>query len=397
MASRIPFIHNPWFRRFFRGARALGLGAGVFAAGHFHGHMEYAKDPDENDEIQLRQFLHAHEVNLKLENGTTFETSIPYIKVFLSDHAKGQRLPPAAHQIPAFSHSNERGLAQVIPPSGTLWGERALALESVGTRVIKAAREVVDLGVQIAIFNESSDSIEARNAKTAFVEQLDEAELDFFERIANIDLDLERWKAAQRALNYQWGAIMIAEETVNAFFTPLVPRMIFVHEGLLANASNHDELAHVLGHEMSHMICGHVEDMIQFNATTSILQLIVISLLDPTGIMGFAGEFFLLMGSTLGLVTSAYSRQNEMQADELGLIITARACFDTDKAYRFFEHMKLQPYPTGYLDTHPSDYDRVKNLESAAAAMHLLTDHASCAPTAQAAKSFMHQLGFVFK
>lgn len=115
--------------------------------------------------------------------------------------------------------------------------------------------------------------------------------------------------------------------------------MIFVHEGLLANASNHDELAHVLGHEMSHMICGHVEDMIQFNATTSILQLIVISLLDPTGIMGFAGEFFLLMGSTLGLVTSAYSRQNEMQADELGLIITARACFDTDKAYRFFEHM----------------------------------------------------------
>lgn len=58
---------------------------------------------------------------------------------------------------------------------------------------------------------------------------------------------------------------------------------------------------------------------------------------------------------------------------------------------------KLQPYPTGYLDTHPSDYDRVKNLESAAAAMHLLTDHASCAPTAQAAKSFMHQLGFVFK
>lgn len=70
----------------------------------------------------------------------------------------------------------------------------------------------------------------------------------------------------------------------------------------------------------------------------SMAQLAVIAVLDPTGMFSFAGEALMWTGAQLGLIGAAFSRQNESQADELGLLIAARACYDTKKACLFFSH-----------------------------------------------------------
>eukprot|EP00035_Acanthoeca_spectabilis_P012106 m.214231 g.214231 ORF g.214231 m.214231 type:complete len:396 (+) comp15530_c0_seq4:138-1325(+) len=383
-------VNNIWFRRTFRGARVTALTFGVFTAGHLHGYMTYAKDPEKNDREQLLQFLHAHEVNLRLDTGREVKTSLPFIQTILSGRTKRDKLPEDPKEVPAFTHCNT---GEIIPIEvSEEWGQCALRMEGVGSRIVKSAREVCELGIKARSFIESDDP-DAEKEMRRYVESLDEAERHCFERVADVDLDLSTWQTALRSLNYQWSVIMVGDDSVNAFFSPLLPHSFFVHDGLIKACKNDDELAHVLGHEMSHMICGHVESAIQFSALMSVAQLFVLALLDPTGVLAFGGEMLMYVGSTLGLMTSAYSRLNETQADELGLIIAAKACYDTKKAYLFFTHAKGNPTPTSYFDTHPSDFDRVRDMEAAAAAMHIVTGHSACAPTETAAKSFMAKLG----
>jgi predicted Zn-dependent protease len=77
------------------------------------------------------------------------------------------------------------------------------------------------------------------------------------------------------------------------------------------------------------------------------------------------------------LLNAAYSRANETQADNLGLLIAARACYDTEKAHMFFTHLREHGIqtPTSYLDTHPADHERVVNLASAAVQLRPMVDH----------------------
>mmetsp|Transcript_1468 Transcript_1468/g.4817 ORF Transcript_1468/g.4817 Transcript_1468/m.4817 type:complete len:380 (-) Transcript_1468:71-1210(-) len=377
MAPRIPFADNVWLRRFFRGARVLGLGIGVYTVGHLHGYVTHARDPALADRKQLLQFLHAHETKLKLENGTEIMSSTPFVEVPLAPPNPRSKLP---NTVPAYTHCATGAMKQVETDS--MWAKDAHTLERVGRRIFSASREVCDLGLQ------SCDP----DSRDAFAAALDPAERELFDRICAIELDLEDWQSASRSLQYPWNSYMLGNEVVNAFFTPMLPHAFLVNRGLIAECRNDDELAHVLGHEMSHMICGHVEKALAFSVVLSVAQLFVLALLDPTGTLSFGGELLLWVGNSLGLITSAYSREEESEADNLGLIIAARACYDTKKAHLFFERPGASK-ATGYFDTHPADEVRVHNLSSAATSMHILTSHASCASTRKNADAMYKLLG----
>jgi len=66
-----------------------------------------------------------------------------------------------------------------------------------------------------------------------------------------------------------WHYIVTTAPDVNAFVTDLCPHRIFVHEGLLKECTpTDDELALILGHEISHLIYGHSEEDSQYRGTS---------------------------------------------------------------------------------------------------------------------------------
>ena len=103
---------------------------------------------------------------------------------------------------------------------------------------------------------------------------------------------------------------------------------------------NDDELGLVLGHEVSHLICGHNSERTSLIASLETLEVLLLSL-DPT-----EGLLSILILAALRLarevIVASHSRHTEMEADELGIVLAARACFDTKIAPRVFKKMHQQ-------------------------------------------------------
>lgn len=113
-----------------------------------------------------------------------------------------------------------------------------------------------------------------------------------------------------------------------------VPRRIFVHSPLLKVATSDHELALVIGHELSHLLNGHLESRNQLKYMIAMAQLLLMSLVDPTGIYTFIFDFATWRLSYY--LEAAHSRANEEEADELGIQIAAKACYDTTKGAEIF-------------------------------------------------------------
>jgi len=129
-----------------------------------------------------------------------------------------------------------------------------------------------------------------------------------------------------------------------------------------------EQLAMLLGHEMSHVVHGHGKDATYLKAIILGVQLVLLSLLDVTG--------FISMLAVLGMapalkytVELPFSREHEFDADATGLRIAARAGYDPHDASGFFQRMGCFSHTHGYHQgrnwnsTHPTHEDRVKRLQ----------------------------------
>lgn len=80
------------------------------------------------------------------------------------------------------------------------------------------------------------------------------------------------------------------------------------------------------------------------------------------------------LASVRGALGASYSREHEREADELGIKLTAMACYDTKEASRVFHKMHLQNVESGleassgrvgllsFFDTHPPSDERFQSL-----------------------------------
>jgi predicted Zn-dependent protease len=80
------------------------------------------------------------------------------------------------------------------------------------------------------------------------------------------------------------------------------------------------------------------------------------------------------LASIRGAIGASYSRENEREADELGIKLTAMACYDTKEASRVFHKMHMQDVESGlgasagkigllsFFDTHPPSDERFRSL-----------------------------------
>ncbi|KAI0867894.1 peptidase family M48-domain-containing protein [Hypoxylon argillaceum] len=148
--------------------------------------------------------------------------------------------------------------------------------------------------------------------------------------------------------------------TANAFVLP--GGKVFVYSGLIPIARNEHGLAAVLGHEMAHNLAQHVAERMSSQLGANIL---LYSLITLTGGIGLPIATYL--GHTmLDLVFSRpMGRLQEAEADFIGLMMMAEACYDPREALGFWQRMKRmqQGEPPEWMSTHPSHSNRIQKIQ----------------------------------
>ncbi len=153
-------------------------------------------------------------------------------------------------------------------------------------------------------------------------------------------------------------------EVPNAFSLPGGP--VFVTRGLLALVRSEDELAGVLGHEIGHVAARHA--VAQTTAATPLAIVfgvpaaIVGSVSRPLGVLvGLPGAI------VSGLALSAYGREQEYQADEVGAELAWKAGFRPVALAEFLERLEREealhrdgPPPLSFFASHPRTPDRTR-------------------------------------
>lgn len=161
-----------------------------------------------------------------------------------------------------------------------------------------------------------------------------------------------------RNQTHRFEVTAITGEHPTAFALP--GGFIFVAPALVELAKrNRDELAFVIGHEMAHVIRRHAIDRILSQKALSMA-----SLATPTARM--IAPWLRTVG--LQWLEKAYSREQEFEADALGVRLMQVAGFDTNGAIRMLERFRgldrgSDPLGLGaYVSTHPAIDDRIRHI-----------------------------------
>ena len=163
--------------------------------------------------------------------------------------------------------------------------------------------------------------------------------------------------------NYKWEFNLVQSNEVNAWCMP--GGKVVVYSGLLPVTQNETALACVLGHEISHAIARHGNERMSQGLVAQGIQVAGSVALNknPTAQNLFNQAYG--VGSPIGLL--AYSRQNELEADHLGIIFMAMAGYDPQQALPFWQRMAAQSAngskPSELMSTHPSDERRIAALQ----------------------------------
>ncbi len=142
-------------------------------------------------------------------------------------------------------------------------------------------------------------------------------------------------------------------ETQNAFVLP--GGKVFVFSGILQLTRNDSGLAAVLGHEIAHNLANHVGERMSSDLGTNFLMWPMIILTAP-----FGGLPLLMQLFGWGALDLAFgrpmNRRQETEADYIGLMMMAEACYDPREAASFWARMEKahQMEPPEWLSTHPS-------------------------------------------
>jgi predicted Zn-dependent protease len=164
---------------------------------------------------------------------------------------------------------------------------------------------------------------------------------------------------------YQWQVTLIDDpKTVNAWCLP--GGKMAVYSGILPLTQDESGLAVVLGHETSHALAHHSAERL---SRMQIMQLGEAGVLTAVG--AAKPEAVKMVGAALGLgsqlgVELPFSRQQESEADHIGLVLMAKAGYDPSRAVDFWQRMAAYSQgkePPGFLSDHPSSADRVAAIK----------------------------------
>ena len=162
-----------------------------------------------------------------------------------------------------------------------------------------------------------------------------------------------------RAANWQWEVNLIGSKQINAFCMP--GGKIAFYTGILDQLKlSDDEVAMVMGHEIAHALREHARERMGKSTATNIGASLLTQLLG----LGQIGQTVTNYGAQL--LTLQFSRDNESEADLVGMELAARAGYDPRAGVSLWQKMSAanKGAPPQWLSTHPSGSTRIGDIEA---------------------------------
>ncbi len=156
---------------------------------------------------------------------------------------------------------------------------------------------------------------------------------------------------------------IIDSPVVNAFAVP--GGYVYFTRGIMAYFNNEAEFVGVLGHEMGHITARHSVE--QYTKSTIAQVLLIGGMVVSKEFRAFANE----AQTAMGLLFLKYSRDNESQADGLGVEYSTKVGYDAHQMADFFKTLKALSDDSGnsiptFFSTHPDPADRYNKVDQAA-------------------------------
>jgi len=161
------------------------------------------------------------------------------------------------------------------------------------------------------------------------------------------------------AKNWQWEVNLLGSQELNAFCMP--GGKIAFYYGILSKLQlDDDEVAAIMGHEISHALLEHARERMGKTTATQLGIGIGAALLG----LGSGGRALGDLGGQL--LTLSFSRQDESEADALGLIMGAKAGYNPRAGVTLWQKMLTasKGAPPQFLSTHPSGETRIKDIQA---------------------------------
>ena len=153
--------------------------------------------------------------------------------------------------------------------------------------------------------------------------------------------------------------------TINAFALP--GGQVFITEGLLRQLQTEGELAGVLGHEIGHVVARHgAEHIAKQQLTQGLTGAAVLATYDPNNP---SSQNSAAVAAMIGqLVTMRFGRQDELEADQLGVRLTGESGYDPNSMVALMKILARSSEggrPPEFFSTHPSPENRIQRIEQA--------------------------------
>ena len=214
--------------------------------------------------------------------------------------------------------------------------------------IMVSPKQELALGYQSAQQVLKKEKVSTDPQKNAMVKRIGQ-------RIANV--------TGQNSYTWEFFVIENSEEA-NAFCLP--GGKVFVYTGIFKYASNDDELAAVMGHEIGHALARHGAERMSAGQVQQIGGQVLSAVMQGRGnpqntamVMQAFG-----IGSQLGVMLP-HSRTQEYEADNIGLVLAAKAGYNPQSALSFWEKFsKSGKTPPEYLSTHPAPTNRIAKIKA---------------------------------
>jgi predicted Zn-dependent protease len=233
-----------------------------------------------------------------------------------------------------------------------------------------SAEEEVQLGAQAfdQVLGDAQSQGALMPADAQISQQIREIAQRLIARVPDVTAELAQANSAAAPTDYrsfQWDVAVIQSDQANAFCLP--GGKMAVYTGLVPVAQNQDAMAVVMGHEIAHALLRHGSQRMAQQKLVQMGQMaagVALGGMDPQqqqAVMAALGA-----GAQYGFILP-YGRNHETQADRVGLMLAAAACYNPREAIPLWQRMsqlgggERQPE---FASTHPDPANRIQTLQS---------------------------------